>query len=119
MTMADEDMKLDDLFAQARRNRPALPDDLAVRIQTDAESVGLDRVAIQTRPKRSLWTRLLGNIGGWQGCSGLAVASVTGICIGLFAPAFLPDPASLLNGEENSFLASDLGFDTSFLESTE
>lgn len=119
MTMADDDMELENLFAQARKDRPGLPDDLAVRIQTDAETTRLGRFAKNARPERSPWSRLLDNIGGWQGFSGLAAASVTGIFIGFFAPAVLPETVGLFGATDGSVLAADLGFDTSFLESTE
>lgn len=119
MKMADEDLQLDHLFAQAQRQRPALPDDLAVRIQTDAETVRLSRLAPAPRPKPSIWNRLISNVGGWQGLGGLVAASAAGVWIGFSAPTFLPDPANLLTSEEAPFLVADLGFDSSFLESTE
>lgn len=119
MTMADEDLKLDHLFADARRDRPTLADDLVVRIQTDAEAIRLERLAPTARPKRGAWTRLFETIGGWQGFGGLVAASAAGVWIGFAAPAFLPDPANLLTAQDTSYLVADLGFDTSFLENTE
>lgn len=119
MTMTDDDMELDHLFAQARRDRPALPDDLAVRIQTDAEAVRLGRNGSPARPARRLWVRFLSAIGGWQGFGGLVAAGVAGVWIGFSAPAFLPDPATLLVSQDTTYLVADLGFDTTFLESTE
>ena len=50
MTMADDDTELNQLFAQARAGRRYLPDDLAVRIMTDAEQVRLDRLAKPVPP---------------------------------------------------------------------
>ncbi|NOD92134.1 hypothetical protein GS636_04965 [Ruegeria sp. HKCCD4884] len=119
MTMADNDLELDHLFAQARQQRPALPDDLAVRIQTDAEAVRLGRMKSAPKPGPALWDRLVRNLGGWQGLSGLVAASAAGVWIGFSAPAFLPDPANLLTTQETAFLVADLGYDTSFLETTE
>lgn len=115
MTMSDDDMELDDLFARARQDRMSLPDDLAVRIQTDAEAVRLARLSFLA-PRR--WPRLFEGLGGWQGFGGLVAASAAGIWIGFSAPAFLPDPANLL-AQDVSYLVADLGYDTTFLESTE
>ncbi|WP_298846570.1 hypothetical protein [uncultured Ruegeria sp.] len=117
--MADEDLGLDNLFAQARQKRTALPDDLAVRIQTDAETIRLSRLAPAPRPKPSIWARLVSTVGGWQGLGGLVAASAAGVWIGFSAPTFLPDPANLLTSQETTFFVADLGFDSSFLENTE
>lgn len=119
MTMADNDMELDHLFAQAKRDSAALPDDLAVRIQEDAEAVRLARFGSTAQPGRAPWTRILDNIGGWQGFSGLVAASAAGVWIGFSAPAYLPDPANLLVSQDAGILVADLGFDTTFLEVTE
>ncbi len=119
MKMADDDMELDDLFAQARAQRDDLPDGLAVRIQTDAEAVRLQRLNARTPVGPRPWVRFLEQIGGWQGFGGLIAASAAGVWIGFSAPAFLPDPASLVTSQDTSYLIADLGFDTSFLEATE
>ncbi len=116
--MAENDTELDQLFAQARQTRPELPDDLAVRILTDAETVRLDRLkpAVQSRP---VWARILDGIGGWQSMGGLVAASAAGVWIGLSAPEFLPDPATIIYPQETSFVVADLGLDTTFLEDAE
>jgi len=117
--MAEDDMDLDQLFAQARRNRPGLPDDLAVRILTDAEAARLDRRPSAMQPQRSFWARALDGIGGWQGLSGLAAASAAGVWIGFSAPDFLPDPAIYVYAQDETFVIADLGLDTTFLEDAE
>lgn len=116
--MAEDDMKLDQLFAQARQARPVLPDDLAVRILTDAETVRLGRLN-PVDPPRSMWARILDGIGGWQSMGGLAAASAAGVWIGFAAPDFLPDPATIIYLQDTSFVVADLGLDTSFLEDAE
>ncbi|WP_254428647.1 MULTISPECIES: hypothetical protein [Ruegeria] len=116
--MAEDDMKLDQLFAQARQARPELPDDLAVRILTDAETVRLDRMK-PADPPRSVWARLLDGIGGWQSMGGLVAASAAGVWIGFAAPDFLPDPATIIFPQDTSFVVADLGLDTTFLEDAE
>ena len=118
-TMAEDDMELDQLFAQARRNRPDLPDDLAVRILTDAEAVRLDRRPSAGPSQPSLWRRMLDGIGGWQGMSGLVAASAAGVWIGFAAPDFLPDPATYIYSQDETFVVADLGLDTIFLEDAE
>ncbi len=117
MTMADDDTELNQLFAQARAGRRHLPDDLAVRIMTDAEQVRLDRLAKRVPPGRSTWRRLLDGIGGWQGLGGLVAASAAGVWIGFSAPAFLPDPATYLFSQDATYEVADL--DAVFLEDTE
>ncbi|WP_253276812.1 hypothetical protein [Ruegeria sp. 6PALISEP08] len=117
--MTDDNLELDQLFAQARQQRPALPDDLAVRIQTDAEAVRLNRMKPAPGPRPALLERLVRNLGGWQGLSGLVAASAAGVWIGFSAPAFLPDPVNLLTSQETAYFVADLGYDTSFLEITE
>ncbi len=118
-TMAEDDKELDLLFAQARRNRPELPDDLAVRILTDAETMRLERLSPKGQPQLSLWGRMLDGIGGWQGMSGLVAASAAGVWIGFSAPDFLPDPATYIYAQDVTFVVADLGLDTTFLEDAE
>lgn len=117
--MAEDDMDLDQLFAKARQTRPDLPDDLAVRIVTDAEKVRLDRLKPAASSRRSVWARMLDGIGGWQSMGGLAAASAAGVWIGFSAPDFLPDPAAIIYPQESSFVVADLGLDTTFLEDAE
>ncbi len=119
MTMTDDDTELDRLFAQARQERSQLPDDLAVRMMTDAESVRLGRLAPQTEAKRRSWWHLFDNVGGWQGMGGLVAASAAGVWIGFSAPSFLPDPANYLISQETAYLVADLGLDTAYLEDAE
>ncbi len=119
MTMTDDKDNLDLLFAQARQDRQDLPDDLAVRILTDAETVRLARLNPKPVKAAPPWRRILTGLGGWQGMSGLAAASVAGVWIGFSAPGFLPDPATILYPQETSFVVADLSLDTSFLEDAE
>ncbi|WP_254443439.1 hypothetical protein [Ruegeria atlantica] len=116
--MTEDNMELDQLFAQARQAQPALSDNLAVRILTDAEAVRLERLK-PSAPRRSVWARLVEGIGGWQSMGGLVAASAAGVWIGFAAPDFLPDPATILYPEDTSFAVANLGLDTSFLEDAE
>ncbi|WP_233421959.1 hypothetical protein [Ruegeria profundi] len=117
--MAEDEMDLDQLLAKARQTRPDLPDDLAVRIVTDAETVRLDRLKPESSSRRSVWMRMLDGIGGWQSMGGLVAASAAGVWIGWSAPDFLPDPAAIIYPQENSFVVADLGLDALFLEDAE
>ena len=132
MNMADHDKELEHLFAQARATRDTFPDELAVRIETDAEAirlerVGFDRIHVFTRHalrriasvSRQTWRQRLRDFGGWQGLGGLVVASAAGVWIGFFAPAFLPDPAEYLVSEEAIYLMADLNLDDNYLEDAE
>lgn len=116
MNMADQDKELDHLFTQARATRDAFPDDLAVRIETDAEAVRLERLAMA--PRRTLRQRLR-VIGGWQGFGGLVAASAAGVWIGFSAPTFLPDPVEYLVSQETTYLMADLNLDNEYLEDAE
>ena len=116
MKMTEQDHDLDQLFALARDKRPALPEGLAVRIETDAEAVRLSRLR---SPTGSIWKRAFDGIGGWAGFGGLVAASAAGVWIGFAAPAFLPDPATYLVSQETTYLMADLNLDENFLEETE
>lgn len=116
MKMADQDKELENLFSQARTGRDAFPDDLAVRIETDAEAVRLERLA---KTSRSKWRLRLGAIGGWQGLGGLVAASAAGVWIGFTAPTFLPDPAEYFVSQEATYLIADLSLDDTYLEDAE
>ncbi len=115
--MTEDEKRLDQLFAQARQDRPELPDALAVRILADAEEVHLGQTKPEGKPSRALWARIVDSVGGWQGMGGLVAASVAGVWIGFAAPGFLPDPATILFGQDTSIVLADL--DTSFLEDAE
>ncbi|WP_254452897.1 hypothetical protein [Ruegeria atlantica] len=117
--MTEDKDNLDLLFAQARQDRQELPDDLAVRILTDAESVRLSRLQPDEPKAAPRWARLLTGLGGWQGMGGLVAASMAGVWIGFSAPEFLPDPANYIYAEDVSFVVADLSLDTSFLEDAE
>ncbi len=118
LKMTERENDLDHLFAQARQTRPALPEDLAVRIETDAEAVRLQRLSTETKPARN-GVFVLDIIGGWRGLGGLVAASATGVWIGFSAPAFLPDPASYLLSQDTTYLMADLNLDLDFAEETE
>ncbi len=118
MKMADND-ELENLFAQARQERPALPEDLAVRIETDAEAVRLRRLNATGRPARRSWLQAFEGVGGWRVLGGLVAASAAGVWIGFSAPAFLPDPANFIYAQETTFLVADLNLDADFLEAEE
>ena len=118
-TMTEDKDNLDLLFAQAREDRLDLPDDLAVRILTDAESVRLRRLKPAQPKAQTLWTRVTAGPGGWQGMGGLVAASMAGVWIGFSAPGFLPDPATYIYAQDVSYVVADLSLDTSFLEDAE
>jgi hypothetical protein len=116
MTMADMDKTgpqadglddradLDNLFAAARGARPALPAHLSAAILADAAAQQpgcqpgeADRIR---RPAR--WRQLLNALGGWPAVGGLAMASATGLWLGLAPPSFVPDPVALAGLDADS-----------------
>lgn len=119
MTTSDNDTDLDLLFAEARRSSPELPDDLAVRILTDAEAVRLERSRPAVPADRGLIRSLYDGLGGWQGLGGLMAASVAGVWVGFAAPSYLPDPASYFVSQDTSYLVANMGLEPTFLEELE
>lgn len=117
--ISDDDRDLDLLFAEARRSSPELPDDLGVRILTDAEAVRLERTRPAVPANRGLFRGLYAAVGGWQGLGGLVAASVAGVWVGFSAPSFLPDPARYFVSQDTSYLVADLGLEPTFLEDLE
>ncbi|QBY02529.1 hypothetical protein E2K80_18770 [Rhodophyticola sp. CCM32] len=90
------------LFAEARRDATPGPD-LSARVLADA-------LAVQAGPPAEAgrgagWVmRSLGAIGGWPGLSGLAVAGVAGLMIGVYATDSVD---LLLNGQLTSLTGGD------------
>ena len=119
MTISHDDSDLELLFAEARRSGPELPDDLAVRILTDAEAVRLERTRPAAPADRGLFRGLYGALGGWRGLGGLVAASVAGVWVGFSGPSFLPDPASYFVSQDASYMVADLGLEPTFLEELE
>jgi hypothetical protein len=101
---------LDDLFAQARDTTPVPSDALMARVITDADAAQPRPVAASvTRP--GVVARILDAIGGWPAVSGLAMATVAGIWVGVAPPASVQDMTAAMMGDE---LSIDL-FATDFI----
>lgn len=119
---------LDDLFAAARHAPPLMPRSLEAAILQDAADLQQERRAAEGRATGAnrrrglsrLWQQFSAAVGGWPALGGLAVASLTGLWIGVAPPSFLPDPAgqvaALATG--SGFLA-DQSYDISLLMSDE
>jgi hypothetical protein len=100
MTNPNDDM-LDDLFAQARGTSPVPGDALMARVIADADAVQPRAVAAPVaRP--GLMMRMLDTIGGWPAVSGLAMATVAGIWVGVAPPASVQDVTAAMMGDEVS-----------------
>lgn len=100
MTNPNDDM-LDDLFAQAREVSPKPNDDLMARVMADAAAVQPRPVAVSVaRP--GIAARILDAIGGWPAVSGLAMATVAGIWVGVAPPASVQDVTAAMMGDEVS-----------------
>lgn len=104
---------LDDLFAAARHAPPPMPKALEAAILQDAADLQQERHAPEGRAtganrrggRSRLWQQFAAAIGGWPAVGGLAMASLTGLWIGIAPPSFLPDPAGQV-----AALASGAGF---------
>ncbi|WP_375551893.1 hypothetical protein [Rhodophyticola porphyridii] len=90
------------LFADARQGaRPRA--DLTARVLADAASVQPGNIAAP-RPGPGWFARMRGAVGGWPGLSGLAVAGVTGLMIGVYATESVD---MLLNGQLTELTGGD------------
>lgn len=106
----DDDM-LDDLFAAARSDSRATPSpDLLARVLSEAESLQVAEPAPVPQQCRSLWTAVVAAVGGWPALSGVAMAGVTGVWIGVAAGTTLMEDTLGLDiyGETAQSYLSDL-----------
>ncbi len=104
MTDPNEDM-LDDLFAQARRVKPPVSDDLLARVLADA------RPPETSVDAPGIWAGLLDAVGGWFAMGGLATATLAGLWIGIAPPLAVEElTAGLLGETVTVHLGSASGF---------
>lgn len=118
--MADTDkalQELEDLFAAARAEPPAVPDQLTAAILEDAARVqpGLQAAAPARRARLPLWRQLTEAIGGWPALGSLAAASAAGLWIGVAPPSFVPDPAALAGYEDSGSAFADESYDMALM----
>jgi len=104
MTTTDRaEIDLDDLFAEAREQRPEPGPDLMARILADAGQVAAERVRSGPAPvARGAWRDWLRLLGGWPTVGGLVASTVAGLWIGVAQPAALSDLADSVWGEQVS-----------------
>lgn len=107
-----DDGGLDDLLAEARRDRP--PAALVARVLADAEAA---------RPggrREGMGRAILRAIGGWPSAAGLVAASAAGLVIGFAAPGAVPflDATAATATADTTFdlidLAPDYGVQAAF-----
>lgn len=106
----DDDM-LDDLFAAARTDSRATPSpDLLARVLNEAEGLQLATSVPVPPQRRSLWAALVAAVGGWPALSGVAMAGVAGVWIGVAAGTTLMEDTLGLDiyGETAQSYLSDL-----------
>lgn len=107
----DGDM-LDDLFAAARTDSRATPSpDLLTRVLSEAEGLQVaDPARVEVPQRRSLWAALVAAVGGWPALSGVAMAGVAGVWIGVAAGTTLMEDTLGLDiyGETAQSYLSDL-----------
>ena len=114
--MADTDkalQELEDLFAAARSDRPAVPEHLSAAILADAarEQAGFQPARSARAARLPKWRQLFEAIGGWPAMGGLAAASAAGLWIGVAPPSFVPDPMALAGYEDSSTVFADESYD--------
>ena len=107
----DDDM-LDDLFAAARNDSRATPSpDLLARVLSEAEGLQVAEPVPSAPPLRpSLWAALVAAVGGWPALSGVAMAGVAGVWLGVASgTTFMQNTLGLdIYGETAQSYLSDL-----------
>ena len=99
--MADTDkalQELEDLFAAARAEPPAVPDQLTAAILEDAARVqpGLQAAAPARRARLPLWRQLTEAIGGWPALGGLAAVALLATQLDSTSDAWAGLPPAIL-----------------------
>lgn len=87
---------LDDLLSQIAQQAPPVPSDLMARVLIDADQL---QPQMTVRKSRGMWANVLDIIGGWPAFSGIAMAGMAGLWIGVAPPTGLDTIASDLLGE--------------------
>ncbi|MEW2911375.1 hypothetical protein [Leisingera sp. JC11] len=118
--MADTDkalQELEDLFAAARSERPAVPEHLSAAILADAarEQAGFRASRPARAARQPLWRQLIEAVGGWPAMGGLAAASAAGLWIGVAPPSFVPDPVALAGYEDSGSAFADESYDMALM----
>ena len=103
-----DDLDLDNVFAEARAARPLPGDDLLRRIISDADDVATSRETKSSAGSRSRWRDWMMLLGGWPAVGGLVASTLAGLWIGVAPPAALSDLAASVWGEQVSV---NLGID--------
>lgn len=109
--------ELEDLFAAARSERPAVPEHLSAAILADAarEQAGFQAAAPARAARQPLWRQLIEAVGGWPAMGGLAAASAAGLWIGVAPPSFVPDPVALAGYEDSGSAFADESYDMALM----
>ena len=102
--MAETDkalQELEDLFAAARSEPPAVPGHLTAAILEDAAREQPGFQPARRAARQPFWRQLIEAVGGWPALGGLAAASAAGLWIGIAPPSFVPDPVALAGLEDS------------------
>ena len=86
----EQERELEDFFQAARDTAPVPSAALLARVLADAAA---QQPAPVAAPRRGIWRRLSGAVGGWPALAGLATATLAGVWIGYAAPGAVGDLA--------------------------
>lgn len=121
MTDKHMDDLLDDLFAQAKSDQTAQPSaDFMTRMLAQAEAhqpapATLESTAPAPEKSRGFLAGLFDMLGGWQGASGLAAATVASVLVGFNgADALTIDGLQTIIAGDADYYLSDFSGDFSF-----
>lgn len=95
---------LDALFAQARTTNVQPTDGLLARVMADAVQVNREKQSQAVKPpglvqSRGFLAGLIAALGGWPAMGGLAMATATGLYVGVAPPASLTAIGQAVWGE--------------------
>lgn len=122
MTTPENDDFLEAFFDDAKESAPVVPDGLMARMIADAQAETDRRaqIAAASAPK-SVWSQIMGAVGGWPALAGLSAATLTGVWIGLNPPAAVSDTMAQVLGQDGAVVSDYLfdpvtGFELAMLE---
>ena len=106
MTVERDEEQLDQLL-QSARGAVRLPETLSARVLADAAMVQTTLRAAPPQPRIGLgWlAEIRAALGGWPGLSGVTLAGVAGLALGILAP----DLVDGLSGGQIGLWTGDLG----------
>ena len=106
MTMTDKD-HVDAVLHDVAGVAPRPDDALMARVLADAARV--QDAPVQAAPRPGIWAQISAALGGWPAMSGVALAGVAGLWVGMSPPAAIEDAAASIFGVTDAVSFLDAG----------